>query len=475
MAGRSQVSTLARLSFGLGSYAEGIKNGSFNFFLLFYYNQVLGLPGSLAGGALAIALIIDAITDPLVGSMSDRHRSRIGWGRRHPFMYGAAIPFAMVFYLLFVPPAGLSEAGLFTWLLVFAVASRFALTFYSVPHMTLAAELTSHYDERTVLAAFRSFLSIGGMVSVLVVGYAIFFEDGGQLQAVNYPPFALVCAVAMAVSIILSALGTHSYIPRLQQGAGNSPTFSTKGLISEVKVALELRAFRLLLLALIANAALNGLLLTLSTYVMPFYFQFEGIALGSILAVSLGGGIFGALICSPMTARFRSKRNGMILGMVWFAVIMSLPVNLRILGLFPDNGDPMLVPLMMAMNFTGGIGMGIVSVLTTAMVADVTDEHERVHRNRQEGIFYSAVSFVGKATSGLGAMLGGVAIDIVGLDPNSDAANVPEAAVQMLGLINGPGILVFAMLPVFLIWGYDIDRRRHKEILKEIAAARAAA
>ena len=184
-----------RIAFGLGSYAEGIKSGAFSYFLLFYYNQALGLSGSLSGVALAVALLFDAITDPLVGSLSDRHRSR--WGRRHPFMYGSAVPFALVFYLLFVPPAGLGQTGLFAWLLFFSLATRAALTFYSVPHMTLGAELTPDYDERTTLAAVRAFLSIGGGVSVVLGGFGFFFRDGGQLDAANYPPFAITAAVAM--------------------------------------------------------------------------------------------------------------------------------------------------------------------------------------------------------------------------------------------------------------------------------------
>lgn len=473
MSTRAQVGWLARISFGLGSYAEGIKSGAFNYFLLFYYNQVLGLSGSLAGAALAVALVADAVTDPLVGSLSDRHQSR--WGRRHPYMYGAAIPFSLVFYFLFVPPDGLGQTGLFVWLLCFAVLCRVALTFYSVPHMTLAAELTSDYDERTILASFRSFLSIGGAVSVVLVGYAVFFDDNGQLDPANYPPFALVATFAMAVTILASALGTHSCIPRLQKAPVEQTSFSLRHLFRELAIAFAVRPFRFLLLALLANAALQGLLATIAVYILTFFFRFEGTALGMVLAVGMGGGVLGALICSPIAARIGSKRNGLVLGIAWFALFNSFVVNLRLLGLAPENGDPLLLPLMMTLSATGGVGLGFVHVLGTAMVADVTDEHERRYGNRQEGIYYSAISFVGKATSGLGAVLAGLAIDIVGLDPKADPGQVPQAAIDGLGILYGPCVLLFALLPIALIRGYDIDRNRHEEIRREIAAAKAAA
>ena len=129
--GQDRVSLASKVFFGSGSISEGTKNTAFNVFLLFYYNQVLGLPGTLSGGAIFLALCVDAVTDPLVGSISDNLHSR--WGRRHPFMYVSALPMAICFYLLFSPPDGLSEMGLFTWLTVFAVGVRTSMTLYSIP------------------------------------------------------------------------------------------------------------------------------------------------------------------------------------------------------------------------------------------------------------------------------------------------------------------------------------------------------
>ena len=130
----------SKLAFGVGQFAEGLKNTAFAAFVLFYYNQVLGLPGTLAGAALFIALVVDAVTDPLAGSLSDNHKSRLG--RRHPFMYASAVPLGMAFVGLFAPPSGLGEWGLFAWLVAFAILTRVAMTLYHVPHLALGAEMT---------------------------------------------------------------------------------------------------------------------------------------------------------------------------------------------------------------------------------------------------------------------------------------------------------------------------------------------
>ena len=137
----------------MGQTADSIKTFAFGTLLLLYYNQVLGVSGTLTGIAVAIAVGFDAISDPAVGSWSDGFRHRLG--RRHPFMFAAIVPLAGTFFLLFWPPQGLSEFGLFIWLTVFAVLTRTALTFFQVPFIALGAEITKDYQERTQIAALR--------------------------------------------------------------------------------------------------------------------------------------------------------------------------------------------------------------------------------------------------------------------------------------------------------------------------------
>ena len=110
-----KLSFITKFYYGFGSMAYGIKDNAFSYFLLFVYVQVFGLAPDLAGLAIFIMLIFDAISDPLIGYFSDRTRSR--WGRRHPFMYFSAIPVGLSFFLLWDPPSNLSQNELFFYLL----------------------------------------------------------------------------------------------------------------------------------------------------------------------------------------------------------------------------------------------------------------------------------------------------------------------------------------------------------------------
>ena len=140
--------------YGFGSVAYGVKDNGFSFFLLLYYNQVLGLPEAWVGLGM-IALVLDAVSDPIVGYASDNTHSR--WGRRHPFMYAAAVPVAVSYYFLWTPPAGLSGGALFAYFLALAILIRTLITFYEIPSSALVAELTDHYDQRTSMLSYRYF------------------------------------------------------------------------------------------------------------------------------------------------------------------------------------------------------------------------------------------------------------------------------------------------------------------------------
>ena len=159
----------------------------------------------MVGVALGIALIFDAVTDPLAGSLSDNWHSRLG--RRHPFMYASAIPLGITFFFLFNPPAGLSETWLFVWVLVLSVLTRTAMTLYHVPHIALGAEMTENYQERTLLVSFRQFFGTFGGIFAVYIGFQYFFaatpeyENGGQFNPDAYAPYAIFLAVLMVITI----------------------------------------------------------------------------------------------------------------------------------------------------------------------------------------------------------------------------------------------------------------------------------
>lgn len=127
-----RLTVVTMMSFGIGEAAGAFKNMAWGVLLLFYCQQVVGIEAYVVGLAIAISVIMDAVTDPLIGTWSDRIRSR--WGRRHPMLLASALPLAVSFVLLFAPPEGMSDLQGFLWLTTFGVLVRASYTFYSIPH-----------------------------------------------------------------------------------------------------------------------------------------------------------------------------------------------------------------------------------------------------------------------------------------------------------------------------------------------------
>lgn len=478
----SELTFNTKFAYGVGQLAEGLKNSALNTFLLFYYNQVLGLPGTLAGFAIAIALIFDAVSDPLTGSISDNWRSKLG--RRHPFMYASAIPLGISFFLLFSPPDDMSQWGLFLWLTVTVLLTRASMTLYHVPHISLGAELSTDYQERSQIVSFRYVLSFTGFFVCYGLGFGLFFRDtpefsNGQFNTSAYQPFALTLSVLMVITILWSAWGTHHRIPHLPRPGGEYKKLSVADVVArmftETGSALRNHSFRWLFLGALVIFVMVGVDSALSLYVFEFFWELDSKGKLTVLLVYPVGIMIGSVI-SPFTHRFINKRTGVILGALGWAVLQVLPIVLRMQGWFPENGSEQLVPMLLSFKFLQGIFAAQSLVSFNSMLADIADEQELATGKRQEGIFFAAASFATKTTSGVGSFLAGVALDLidwpVGKEVQS-AADIPPESLYWLGMIFGPIVACFAVLNVIFNLKCKMTRKDHEETVARLTEMRA--
>lgn len=467
-----------KLNYGVGQVAEGLKNTSFNLLLLFYYNQVLEVSGTLCGLALGIALLFDAITDPLAGSLSDNWRSRLG--RRHPFMYASAIPLGICFYFLFSPPA-LGEVGLFVWLAVFSILTRGAMTLYHVPHIALGAELTENFEERTVIVSFRLAFGTLGSIAAVALAFLVFFAPSeafpnGQLNRAAYSPFALLLSVIMVLSIFLSAWGTRAQIPFLPAAPTIVLPLSVGRVFGEVRLALENNSFRWLFIGVIIIYLMVGTDAALTLYINTYFWELKPLQIFAVSIATPVGIILGSAFTRAIHARW-SKKHGIIYGAVGWSTLQLAPIVLRLLDTFPANQTTAL--LLSLILFKLFQGLVVVQSLASfgSMVADIADQHELATGKRQEGIFFGASSFSGKSASGLGTFAAGVALDLIywpkGGDINS-AADIPAETMFQLGMLAGPIISGFAVVAIWCMSHYDLDRQQHASILDQLAHRRRA-
>lgn len=457
-----------KLFYGVGSVSEGTKNTVFNVFLLFYYNQVLGLSGTLSGIAIFIALCIDAITDPLIGSISDNFHSR--WGRRHPFMYMGALPMAVCFFLLFNPPE-LSQIELFMWLCVFAVGVRVAMTFYAVPSGAMLPELSPDYDERTSLVSYRLLFGWLGGLTASVVGYFYFFAPSeafadGRLNPGAYEVFALVCAGMIFTAILACALGTHGLIPSLRAPPPKRK-FTLRRFVGELREAFSNRSYRMLVIGSLFAAGGRGFNDVMWLYMNTYFWGFSTQEIGLLTFGLFLSAIIAFFLTRPLTERF-DKRQAVV-GLAAFAIFFGpVLIFLRLLGLLPENGHPSLLPLIAGHIILLVTAVVAIDILIPSMIADSVDENEITTGKRQEGIFFSTITFCAKAASGLGGLLAGAALDLIQFPTMAAPGTVAAHKVFTLGLAVGPGLMVLFLCTLVFLSRYQMTRARHLEILTEL-------
>ena len=475
MSNDRQVPFSSKFAFGVGQYAEGLKNTGFGLFILFYYNQVLGLSGTLAGMALFIALLFDAVTDPLAGSLSDNFRSK--WGRRHPFMYASAIPLGIAFVGLFSPPESLGQMALFIWLTVFAILTRAAMTLYHVPHLALGAEMTENFQERTKIVAFRQFFGTFGGASASVIGLGYFFADdnGGRLAVENYTPYAITLGILMVITIWYSAAGTQKEIPHLLVPQPKEGDGIFGRLLEEVVAAFQNYSFRWLFFGVLIIFIMAGVNSALDLYMLQYFWEMKGTEM-LILQVSIIIGLMIGAFFTTTLHKYTDKKFGVLVGVEVWAVLQFTPVVLRLVDWFPENGSASLFYLLVSMKFVQGVFLQQALISFGSMMADVVDEHEFNTGTRQEGIFFGAISFSSKATSGFGNFIGGIGLDVISWLRGPEirtAADVPPETLVNLGLLYGPFVAGFAVISIWCYSHYTLDRERHNELLQALHKRRA--
>ena len=354
------------------------------------------------------------------------------------------VPLAIAFYFLFNPLVT-SEWALFLWLVVFTNLTRTAMSLYHVPHIALGAEMTDDYDTRSELVGYRYLFSNVGTLFVFAAGFGFFFVptaefDNGQLNAAAYPPFALLLAVLMVVTIFWSAWGTRSVIPWLPQPPA-APRLGVVQvlwrIVTDLSASIASRNFRWMFAGVLVVFIMVGVNTALDLYVFTYFWELDRAQIFTVIIAYPVGVMVGSFFSTRFFARF-GKKAGLLFGGLSWPLWQTVPIVLRLLGWFPENGDDLLIPLLVSIKLIQGACTVQANVAFGSMVADVIDEYEYNTGKRQEGIFFAASSFSAKATSGVGNIVAGFALDLIAWPRGPhirSAADIPPETMVNLGLV----------------------------------------
>ncbi|MEO0589341.1 MAG: MFS transporter [Pseudomonadota bacterium] len=461
-----------KLAYGFGAVAYGVKDSGLKYFLLIFYSQVVGVDSRLVSLAILVALMCDAISDPIVGYWSDNLRSR--WGRRHPFMYAAAVPISVSFYAIWSPPEGWSDGAMFWYILGLTVLIRTFITFYETPSTALAPELSADYDERSSILSFRYFFGWFGGNAMTVLAFLLIFPAfvtatiiNGQFNPDAYKTYGMVGGITMFAAIMISALGTHRFIPQLR-GPPPKRTVTLAAIFGEIYQTIASKSFYALFIASLLAFTASGLTAGLIFYFTTFFYEFSSEQIGMITFGVFASSFIGAGLAPVVTRKLGKKRGALTIGLIAF-IGAPLPVLLRLMDLLPENGDPALFWIVLVVQ-TIDVGLIICyQILAASMIADLVEQSELNTGNRAEGLFFAAATFMRKFGEGFGVVIAGFVLSGVGLAAGAQAGEVPDDTLWNLGAVYVPIVWTLFACVITIIRFYDIDRAKHEEAVRQLA------
>ena len=462
------LNTSFKINYSIGSIPNGIKTDTFTFFLLFFYSNIIGLNPALAGTAIFIALCVDAITDPLMGTISDRTNSYIG--RRHPFMFISFIPMSVGYILLFAPRQDwdLSQNDLFLWMTTFTIITRIGMTLFDIPHRAFGGEITKNYEERTLLMSWREmFAWIAGLGNAFL-GYGVFFSSTteypqGQLNPDAWFPFALTGAILMIVSVLYCSYTTRDQAKNLSKWSG---TISLLSILTELKIALSNRSFMIFFFGNLFLSLSWGLANTLTLFVNTYFWDFEATQIKYFLPVYFVGTIFAFYLTPKMVKRF-NKRNIVLICISMVGLLSPAAFILYNLGLTPENGSYELV-FFISIFLVFLITFNIVGIMVRdSMIGDIADEVELQSGKRQEGILFAAVGFMQKLNAGLGTFFAGQVLSLI----NFDRLNHTAEQAYTLAFVQGPVTTLLMIIPIIIFSMYSLTAQKHRDILEKLKSS----
>jgi GPH family glycoside/pentoside/hexuronide:cation symporter len=439
-----------KIVYGSGDLGFSMNNSIITAFFSVFMVTVVGMPPGLVAIIFIVGRSWDFINDPIIGHLSDRTRTR--WGRRRPFLLFGAIPFGLSFILLWLGP-DFNQTGLIIYYsLAYIVYEALATTVY-MPYFALTPELTEDYDERTKLTSFRMVFNIVGSLTAYILPLLIIGNDWTQATKQGVLVMAMVAAGIAAAPLIGVFFGTKEKKEFQRQSL---PKF-----IPSLKAAFKNRPF--------VFGAMMYLFTWMTIIVVESNLQFFIIHIirrqsqSMIIMVSIFVTAIFAIPIWNWASKHWNKRFAYIGGVAFWAVVMMVLI-------FMTPETPFWLILVLCI--MAGIGVSAAQVLPWSIIPDAIEWEEWKTGERNEGMFYSLITLMGKIGMAIAQPVGLLILQFTGFVEGQGVVQ-PASALLGVRLVMGPLPAVLLTSGILMAVFYPLSRREHHRIVEELRLRRA--
>lgn len=464
-----------KTALGIGSLAAFFAYSGVSILAYPVYNMMLGVSAAWIGIALMIPRLWDAITDPIMGRISDNfHHPH---GRRKPFIVAGAIAMGILFALIWQVPSGWSDQLKIAYFIVMQILFFTAYTVFSVPYFALTYEMTPDYNERTHVMAFCAFFHkmgefLGGWMLPLATVLGIWLVAGASdmnMQGV----LAMAWMVGIVIMVLMGVIPGLVVKERFQK---KTKSQEKVGLWDGVKGACSSPAFVILVAVIVLNTLSGVLAMGIDQYLLVYFMNNGDKAAGLIQKGLLSSGYavvgFASIpVITWLAGRFGKK------GSLFFVYGLMVTGSIAKWWIFTPGhqifyvGKLAIDPIMMIDPLMCGPMWVAVKIMLASMMADICDEDELKHGQRREGMFSAVFSWMEKMVVSLAMMMTGLALALAHFDPELGGNQAPETFTRMRLFLAGAPALTAVIAIVALVF-YPITAKRAEETRRKLEERR---
>lgn len=434
--------------YGAGDTGFSLTSTIIGAYFAIFLTDVVGIAPAVAAAAIFIGRTWDYINDPLIGHLTDRTRTR--WGRRRPYLLFGALPFALVFTLMWFRPPLHNNIALAVYYAFIYVIYDAAATFVYMPYFALTPELTEDYDERTSLTSVRMFFSILGSLVAFTIPLMII----GSFNPENAPRIllmGLIFGVVSALPLLGVFFGTRE---RTEFMAQEQPS-----LRQSLKAAVGNRPFIFGLIIFLFTWIVLDLLQTILLFFVKYVARRE--ASSDLIMAAI---FVTALLALPFwnwASHKLNKRKAYIAGVSFLAIVLMILITV-------SSATPLSLILILCV--FAGIGVSAAHILPWSIIPDAIEWGELQTGQRHEGMFYSLITLAQKVASSFAIPLALLLLDVTGYLPNS--AQQPPSAILGIRIVTGPIPAILLSTGILFAILYPLGRERYTQIARELESRR---
>ena len=457
---KRMVTGFQKFSLGLGDLGYSLVVNTFSSYILFFGVTVMGVNPSVMGAVIAVGTVWDAITDPLMGYISDNTRSRI-FGRRHLYILIGMFGMVICNVLLWSVPRDFSSAAMAAWFAMCIIGMRTFTTMVQTPVSALSLDMAGDYNERSTIQIVKSvFMILGILLPTVLIGVfqTDFVRDGvtvdGRFNPDGYLNFGYVTSACCIVFNMVMYISTYSHIPRLNAVAAKDPVSpmnikAAKKIFTNFFGALKDKNFRAITIGYMVAMTAASILIAVGMNVFTFTFETSKFEMYTLMAGLFLMTIVGQPLWMYISKKF-DKKKALIVGMIisFTGCIMLLIMFLArdfFVGLLHQNSINvifMMPPLMVA-----GLGTGVLYSLPVALIGDVVILEKAATGEDKTATYTGFLTFGNKVGQAFSSAVLGFMLDAIGFKEGSPTQTAEVSAglgwIMCIGVILAIGIGLF--------------------------------